>query len=199
MKKSRCSDRRDRQENSALLGIDMQGTISDKVRSNATTFGMWLKHELGSAQKLVKGLGPSASIVVLHFAIVLGGVLSSCLSCSLVRIVIMAAYVFGLAAFQLYKKSKDVCKAEASLDLILLHSIAPVALFIVSYLFPAVVGAAVGQLALPIPLLGGVLGSVFGVLIAATVFTFALSYSQFLLGRRVCGSPPAPSWWTLKR
>ena len=182
--------------------ISMQGIIDINESPNDSTVldifrsfpNFWSHDAHLSLNSLYTYYGPIASVVVFSGALSAGGLISSCLNCSPIRIVLIAIYVFVLTIVLLYKKIRQYCPAEKPIEDLSILAIWPTLLFVITYLIPVcltLIVPGIGLLSL-IPLLGDLVSAIF----ACSIYAIALPYSQYLILQRTCQKVKISNVWT---
>ena len=177
----------------------MQGII-DSTTSNSDVFksfsAFWKKDAKDSVNSLFSYYGPIASVVVFAFFLSLGGLLSSCLSCSPIKIFLITVYVYILTFILLYKKLRSYCPSEKPVEQLAALSFWPTLLFFLIALMPFLASFLIPGIGIILML--PIIGDVVSVMLACSVYAITLPYSQYLIIQKSCYKKDIKNLWTLQ-
>lgn len=174
-------------------------SATNAVTRDINTFSAFISQDFSwNLTNLVSNFGPVIGIVLLYVILVALGFYSTCIDCSVNKIVLLATYVYAISIYFLQKEA-TLCKQMVSMATLSLFSLMPLLIFVFSLTAPLWSGF--GLLfkrqnfapSFPLNLLGGLMSMFTGLI----VYRVAISYSMFLLRQRICNGVIDRNIWTL--
>lgn len=167
----------------AESAIARSSAVASNLVNKASSFRNFLSTDFKANNKWSNYYGPMVSIFFITVALKVLGLLSSCLSCWPIRIILEAFIVFLLTLMMLTQKSSQYCGKTRDLAA---FAVMPTIIFTGVFVI-------IGILLMWMPLIGDIIAA----LIATVVFAVAVSYSQYLCIVRSCQNSEGKTLWTL--
>ncbi len=173
---------------------------SAQASRDIDTFSQFLGQDFSwNIANLVKNFGPVLGVVILYLTLAALGFYSTCISCSVNKIVLLTTYAYSMSIYFL-QKEVDACGHQTSITTLSIFTILPLLIFVFTLTAP--LWASFGLLfekhlfspSLPLNVLVGLMS----MFTAVVVYRVAISYSLFLLNKRICKSDASAgkSFWT---
>ena len=168
-------------------GMSIQGTI-DESRS---TLQATVARDYSSTSAFFSSYGPLAIVPAVYIALTAVGILIPGLDSAYTKTVLTTVSAAIVCLWQLNVAVNDECSEAAGLQLLAYHSAAPAGVFGLTMILANI-------LTFFVPLSGVTpLGIAIKIAAATTTYSWAVTYSKWLIENRVCGGDQDPTWWTL--
>ena len=171
--------------------MSVEDTIQGTIDENRSTLQATATRDFSSASSFFAAYGPLAIVPAVYIALTAVGVLIPGLDSAYIKIVLSTASAAVICAWQLNVTVNDDCGEAAGLQLLAYHSVAPAAVFGLTMIIGSI-------LMFFVPLSSITPIGIAVKLVAATAtYSWAVTYSKWLIENRVCGGVQDTTWWTL--